>query len=128
MSSKRTHRTDAPDQNSVADELMKAMFEHGKAQFGSAVKSFWFYDGQFCPACLRHEVGKKDIKGGAKLAINGFIYRPRGVLIGYLLCETCATYIHTEAQKNPYKETPMHAEIESNLIEAYQKHLMSLDA
>lgn len=128
MRSKRSRNSIQPDPKTIADELMKAMFEHGKAQFGSAVKSFWFYDGQFCPACLRREVGKKDIKGGAKLAINGFIYRERGVLIGYLLCETCAEYIHKEAKKNPYQQTPLHADIERNLTDAYHKHLASLDA
>ena len=128
MRSKRSRNSIQPDPKTAADELMKAMFEHGKAQFGSAVKSFWFYDGDLCPACLEREFGAVKFKGKDALAINGFIYRERGVLIGYFLCGTCAEYIHAEAKKNPYKQTPMHADIEANLITAYQKHLMSLDA
>ena len=51
MRSKRSPNSTQPDPKSAADELMKVMFEHGKAQFGSAVKSFWFYDGDLCAAC-----------------------------------------------------------------------------
>jgi hypothetical protein len=50
------------------------------------------------------------------------------VLIGYFLCETCADFIFKEAQKNPYQETPLHADIERNLTTAYHKHLASRDA
>jgi hypothetical protein len=128
MKPKRIHQSTSPDPKAAANELMKAMFEHGKRQFGSAVKSFWFYDGDLCPACLQREIGAVKFKGRDALAINGFIYRERGVLIGYFLCGTCAEYIHAEAKKNPYKQTPMHADIEANLIAAYQKHLMSLNA
>ncbi|MDO8755480.1 MAG: hypothetical protein Q7J80_16405 [Anaerolineales bacterium] len=128
MKPKRIHHNTSPDPKTAADELMKAMFEHGKAQFGSAVKSFWFYDGDLCPACFQREIGLVKFKGKDALAINAFIYRERGVLIGYLLCGTCAEYIHAEAKKNPYKQTPMHADIETNLIAAYHKHLMSLNA
>jgi len=53
--------------------------------------------------------------------------RLRGVLIGYFLCGICAGIIFKEAEKNPYKQTPLHADIERNLIEAYHKHLASLD-
>lgn len=127
MKPKRIHQSTSPDPKAAANELMKAMFDHGKKQFGSAVKSFWFYDGDLCPACLQREIGTIKFKGKDALPINGFIYRERGVLIGYFLCGTCATYIHKEAQKNPYKQTPMHADIESNLIAAYQKHLSSLN-
>ncbi len=128
MKPKRIHHNTSPDPKTAADELMKAMFEHGKAQFGSVVKSFWFYDGDLCPACLQREIGVVKFKGKDALAINGFIYRERGVLIGYFLCGTCATYIHKEAQKNPYKQTSLHTDIENNLKDAYHKHLMSLNA
>ncbi len=127
MKPKRIHHNTSPDPKSAADDLMKTMFEHGKRQFGSAVKSFWFYDGDLCPACLQREIGVVKFKGKDALAINGFIYRERGVLIGYFLCGTCAAFIHKEAQRNPYIQTPMHADIESNLIAAYQKHLSSLN-
>lgn len=128
MKPKRIHQSTSPDPKAAADELMKAMFEHGKRQFGSAVKSFWFYDGDLCPACFQREINAMKFKGKDALAINAFIYRERGVLIGYLLCGTCAKYIHEEARKNPYKQTPLHADIERNLTDAYHRHLMSLDA
>jgi hypothetical protein len=99
-----------------------------KAQFGSAVKSFWFYDGDLCPGCLLRPSGKINFKGKEALAINGFMYRQRGVLIGYFLCETCALHIFREAEKHPYQQTPLHADIEHNLASAYHKHLSRLDA
>jgi hypothetical protein len=99
-----------------------------KAQFGDAIKSFWFYDGDFCPGCLVRPIDKIKFRGKDALAINAFIYRPRGVLIGYLLCETCANFIFKAAEKNPYKQTPLHADIEQNLTAAYNKYLASLDA
>ncbi|MDO9128862.1 MAG: hypothetical protein Q7U34_03250 [Anaerolineales bacterium] len=112
----------------AADELLNKLFIQAKAQFGAAIKSFWFYDGDLCPACAQRPIGVVKYKGKDALAINAFIYRERGVLIGYFLCETCATHIFKEAQKNPYRQTPIHADIERNLIAAYHKHLASLDA
>ena len=104
------------------------LFTQAKAQFGNAVKSFWFYDGDLCPACLRNSIGVVKFKGEDALAINAFMYRERGILIGYFLCETCAVYIFDEAEKHPYRQTALHADIESNLATAYHKHLMSLNA
>jgi hypothetical protein len=77
---------------------------------------------------MTRPIGTVKIKGQEGLPINAFIYRPRGVLIGYFLCGTCARFIHSEAAENPFKETPLHADIERNLIDAYNRHLMSLDA
>jgi hypothetical protein len=77
---------------------------------------------------LARPIGVVKFRGKDALAINAFIYRERGVLIGYFLCEACAKTIFKEAQKNPFKQTPLHAEIEHNLIAAYHKHLASLDA
>ncbi len=117
------------DANTAAlDDLMDKLFMQAKAQFGAAIKSFWFYDGDLCPACVQRSIGVVKYKGQDALAINAFIYRERGVLIGYFLCETCATHIFKEAQKNPYRQTPIHADIERNLTDAYHKHLASLDA
>ena len=110
------------------DEVLNKMFAQAKAQFGDAIKAFWFYDGDLCPACSQRPIGVVKFKGKDALAVNAFIYRERGVLIGYFLCETCAKIIFKEAQKNPYKQTPIHADIERNLITAYHKHLASLDA
>jgi hypothetical protein len=50
------------------------------------------------------------------------------VPIGYFLCQVCANYILEEAEKNPLKQTPLHSEIEQNLIAAHHKHLASLEA
>ncbi|MEO5886784.1 MAG: hypothetical protein ABIQ77_03895 [Anaerolineales bacterium] len=118
----------ADETKAAADKLLNTLFTQAKAQFGNAVKSFWFYDENLCPACMARPIGVVKFKGKDALAINAFIYRERGVLIGYFLCETCAKFIFKEAQKNPYKQTPLHADIEQNLIKAYIKHLASFDA
>jgi len=125
-SRKKRNSTDAS--KTEADKILKMMFAQGKAQFGDAFKSFWLYNGDFCPGCLARPVDKMKFKGKDALSINGFMYRPRGVLIGYFLCDTCANYIFREAEKHPYKQTPRHADIERNLKDAYHKHLASLDA
>ncbi|HEX9387022.1 MAG TPA: hypothetical protein VF918_11940 [Anaerolineales bacterium] len=129
MKSNPTRHNKSSDENrAVIDEILGKLYTQAKAQFGNAIKSFWFYDGDLCPACMARPIGVVKFKGKDALAINAFIYRERGVLIGYFLCETCAKYIFKEAQKNPYKQTPLHADIEQNLIAAYHKHLASLDA
>ncbi|MDO9303686.1 MAG: hypothetical protein Q7T89_20030 [Anaerolineales bacterium] len=129
MKSKSSRRGKALDEGKgFADDILNIMFKQAKAQFGNAVKSFWFYEDEMCPACSQHPIGVVKFKGKDALPINGFMYRERGVLIGYFLCETCAKYIFKEAEKNPYTQTPLHADIEQNLITAYQKHLMSLNA
>jgi len=116
------------DENrAVIDEILGKLYAQAKAQFGNTIKSFWFYDSDLCPACTERPIGVVKFKGKDALAINAFIYRERGVLIGYFLCEICAKYIFKEAQKNPYRQTLKHADIERNLITAYHKHLASLD-
>ncbi len=122
------HNNSAEETKAAADKLLKVMFDQGRAQFGDAVKAFWFYEDEFCPGCAVRPIGTMKIKGEDSVAINGFMYRQRGVLIGYFLCGTCATYIHGEAKKNPYKETSLHTDIERNLIAGYHKHLKSLNA
>ncbi len=130
MREKRNHHDKSHDESQAAAESIRdALYKQGKALYGDAVKSFWFYDGELCPGCLQNSIGPINFKGKKDaLALNAFIYRPRGVLIGYFLCETCAVYIFDEAQKHPHQQTPLHAEIESNLAAAYHKHLASLDA
>ncbi len=122
------HDKELDEGNAAADKLLNKLCMQAKAQFGTAIKSFWFFDGDLCPACTQRPIGVVKYKGKDALAINAFIYRERGVLIGYFLCETCATNIFKEAQKNPYIQTPIHADIERNLIASYHKHLASLDA
>jgi len=124
----RRHNHSADNIKTEADKLLGLMLAQGRAQFGDAVKSFWFYEGEFCPACLARPIGVIKMKGENAVSINGFIYRARGVLIGYFLCETCANFIFTESEKHPYQQTSLHTEIETNLIAAYHKHLSSLDA
>jgi hypothetical protein len=126
MSTKRpTHREDP---KSEAEKILEMMYKQGKAQFGDAMKSFWFYDGDFCPGCLARPIDRMKFKGKDALSVNGYIYRPRGVLIGYFLCDVCANFIFKEAEKHPYKQTPLHADIERNLADAYLRYLSSLDA
>lgn len=126
----RSHRRGANSDKgkSAAEDLMKMLYMQAKARFGPAVQSFWFHDGDLCPGCGIRPIGAIQFKGKEALAINSFIYRARGVLIGYFLCGTCAAYIFAEAEKHPYTQTPLHADIERNLIEAYHTHLSSLDA
>lgn len=128
MRSKRHDHRPEDESKAEADRILSLMFTQAKAQFGDAVKSFWFYEGEFCPGCLARPIGVIKMKGESAVAINGFMYRPRGVLIGYFLCEVCANYIFTEAEKNPFKQTPLHADIERNLADAYLKYMASLDA
>ncbi|MCK6583467.1 MAG: hypothetical protein HUU11_02780 [Anaerolineales bacterium] len=125
--SRRRHRS-GDDAGTEAEKILELMYAQGKAQFGDAMKSFWLYDGDLCPGCLARPIDRIKFKGKDAVSINGFIYRPRGVLIGYFLCEVCAKYIFKEAEKNPYKETPLHADIERNLADAYLRYLSSLDA
>ena len=110
-----------------ANKMLDQLFRQAKAQFGSAVKSQWFHDGDGCPGCGR-EIDAVKVKGGDALSLNAFIFRERGVLIGYLLCGRCAKHIFRESKKNPFKETALHGVIETNLKEAYLKHIRSMNA
>jgi len=56
-------------------------------------------------------------------SLNVYIYRERGVLSGYLLCKTCAKIIHIAAQKNRYRQTRLHTQIEQFLAAAYLNHI-----
>lgn len=129
MKSDSTQHDKRSDENeAVAYEILNKVYRQAKAQFGDAVKAFWFYDGDLCPGCEVHPIGVMKFKGQDALALNAFIYHERSVLIGYLLCESCANFIFAEAQKHPYQQTSKHADIERNLATAYHKHLASLDA
>jgi hypothetical protein len=115
------------DTKDYSDAALAELFARAKAQFGSAVKSYWFYDGEPCPGC-GFPVDAMQYKGQDALSLNAFIYRPRGVLIGYALCGLCARQIFQAAEKNPGVQTPLHSVIEANLTKAYQRYLASLDA
>jgi hypothetical protein len=103
--------------------LLEQLFRQAQMQFGSAVKSRWFHDGDACPGCGREIDGMK-FKGKSALSLNAFIFRDHGVLIAYLLCGKCARHILREAEKNPFGgQTALHTEIEKNLKQVFLKHL-----
>jgi len=94
-----------------------------KAQFGNAVKAYWWYDGELCPGCMSRPIDATMYEGKEALSINGFMYRERGVLIAYFLCGKCAGKLVAE---KPTKPTSMHKAIEDNLVSAYLAHVNSL--
>jgi hypothetical protein len=108
--------------NNEISELFDQLFNQAKIQFGSAIKSRWFYDGDGCPGC-GHAIKGMKWKGKNALSLNAFIFREHGVLIAYLLCGKCARYIFRQADASPINETPLHTEIEKNLKKAFVKHL-----
>ena len=103
-------------------DLFEQLFRQAEMQFGSAVRSRWFHDGDGCPGC-GSEIKKMKFKKQDALSINAFIYREHGVLIGYLLCGKCAKHIIKVSEKDPVSPTFLHAEIEKNLKQAFLKHL-----
>lgn len=113
--------------NEYANDLLAQMFKQAKAQFGNAIKSYWFNDSDACPGYDR-KIDTLKVKGQDAMSLNAFIYRERGVLIGCFLCSRCARKIFRDAKRNPFQQTSLHAAIDANLIKAYQKHLRSMDA
>jgi hypothetical protein len=109
------------------EEMLAQVFALARRRYGNAIKGYWFYDGNTCPGCGGH-AGIIKVKGKDAMSLNAFIHRKPGVLIGYLLCGSCARQIFQAAQRNPCVEGPLHARIEQTLIEAYQQHLSSLNA
>jgi hypothetical protein len=109
--------------NKEISDLLELLFRQSQMQFGSAVKSRWFHDGEGCPGCGR-EIKAMKFKGKNTLSLNAFIFREHGVLIAYLLCGKCARQIIQLSEKNPYGgQTPLHTEIEKTLKQAFLKHL-----
>ncbi len=96
-----------------------------RAQFGDAVRAYWWYDGDLCPCCLTQPVGEMMYNGKKALSVNAFMYRERGVLIAYLLCGHCGQQIMAQSKNGP---TSLHPAIEKNLTAAYLHYLNSLDA
>ena len=110
-----------------ANEVLKKLYSRARAQFGSSVKSYWFNNSDFCPGC-GGKVDAMKVKGEDALSLNAFIYRERGVLIGYILCSRCARRVFKIAKRSPGKQTALHTAIEKDLVNAYKKHLASMDA
>lgn len=108
--------------NNEISEILEQLFRQAKMQFGAAIKSRWFHDGDGCPGCGR-DIDTMKFKKKTALSLNAFIYREHGVLIAYLLCGKCAKYIFDQSERDPYSSTPLHAEIETNLKKAYLRHL-----
>ena len=96
-----------------------------KSHYGDAAKSYWVCADDICPGCQVNKIDEFVFKGERTVSINGFMYRAKGVLIGYFLCGECANTIHAHSV---YKKLPLHKSIEDYLIEAYQLHLSQLDA
>lgn len=113
--------------NHSFDEALTFLFAQAHAQFGNAVKGYWFYESESCPGC-GHRVNHLRHKGKDALSLNAFIYRRRGILIGYLLCAQCVRAIMRAAQRQPGQQTERHAVIEDTLSRACEAHMNSLDA
>ena len=109
------------------EQTMIQMFAQMRAHFGKAVKGHWFYDSEACPGCGR-KVSPMRHKGGDALSLNAYIYRKRGILIGYILCGRCANEIHRAAKRNPGVQIARHDTIEATLGQAYEAHMRSMDA
>lgn len=105
------------DPNKEILESLEMLFTQAQIRFGNAVTGRWFYDGDGCPGCGKEIKGMK-YKGKDVLSLNAFIFRERGVLIGYLLCGKCGNKV-IRATSN----TPLHTEIEEKLRKAFIKHL-----
>ncbi len=110
------------NKNEMSTEHILAMM---KSHFGNAAKSYWVYADELCPCCQIQKIDEFFVKGVRSISINGFMYREKGVLIGYFLCGECAKKIHA---LTVYKKSPLHVAIEENLVKAYDCYLASLDA
>lgn len=107
---------------------MAKMFVMGQMQFGDAVRGCWFHHAAPCPACGR-DVDPVNLGDGKQgVSLNTYIFRERGMLIGYLLCNRCARRIHNAAERNPGKQIAIHDKIEATLKQAYLNHMNSMDA
>lgn len=115
-----------------SDDFVATYLKMMQAQFGDAVKAFWFYQGDRCPCCGElNPISELSNRGEPSVSLNGFMYRARGVLIGYVLCMACALAVMEKCQEKEAQltgTTSLHHNIEQNLIRAYHRHLASLDA
>lgn len=111
----------------LIESTMIKMFAQLHAQMGNALKGYWFYESNRCPGCGR-KAGPMRYRGKDALSINAYIYRQRGILIGYLLCGRCANEIHQAAKRKPGQQTARHDDIEPTLNAAYEAHLRQMDA
>ena len=101
-----------------AAEMLEQLYQMARMQFGPVIKSRWLYDADGCPGCGR-EIDAVKIKKKKALSLNAFIFREHGVLIAYMLCGKCATFIMQSSKTNPNVPTSLHPEIEKNLKAGY---------
>ena len=114
------------NQEEQINKVMGQLLAQAHLQFGDAVKGAWLHDQARCPGCAR-KAGRVSHKGKTAVSLNAYIYRRRGILIGYRLCNRCANMIHRANKRNPGVQIGLHYEIEENLGQAYENHLNSLD-
>lgn len=105
-----------------ANLALEQLFAQAQKQFGKAIKGFWFYEPDPCPGCGR-AIDAMKYKGQRSLSLNAFIYRERGILIGYVLCSQCGKQVVQAGQVNSDKQTALHTTIEGNLIKAYLQQI-----
>ncbi len=115
------------DADEYINDALAQMFLQAHAQFGDAVKSYWFNDSGICPGCGR-QAGPVKFKGKDAISLNAFIYREVGVLIGYFLCQRCLKEVFRTAKRTPGVQGPRHDAIEDNLRTAYQRHMSAMDS
>lgn len=115
-------------QAAFIDEMLRQFYKQARAQFGDTIRDYWFHDSDLCPACMRRQGGAVKYQGKDALSLNAFIYRAKGILIGYFLCTICAGKVLRAAKINPYQQAPLHEEIERNLIAAYNNDVSKLTA
>jgi hypothetical protein len=108
-------------------EMLEQLYSEWKVRYGSVIKGRWLYDGDTCPGCQR-KIDTVEIKGAETLSLNAFFYRPRGVLIGYMLCRRCAKEIFRPENKDSYTLISLHGKIEEHLEAAYKQYLASMVA
>lgn len=105
---------------SDVDELLDMIFRQAQMQFGAAIKSRWVHARDECPGCGR-KIDDLKWKGKRAISINAYMYREHGVLIAYLLCGKCGKQVNEATEKDPARETPLHAQIEQTLRDSYLK-------
>lgn len=61
------------NENEYVDDLLAQMFRQAQAQFGDAIKDYWFNNNDACPGCGK-EIDIMKFKGQDTLSLNAFIY------------------------------------------------------
>ncbi|HUF38714.1 MAG TPA: hypothetical protein VMN57_09335 [Anaerolineales bacterium] len=109
-------------------EMLTFLYRDARDRFGDAIRAHWFYEPEGCPGC-GFEVDFLEEGDGKRLfSLNAFIYRERGVLIGYFLCGACLQQVRKALRRGPFRKSPIHTAIEETLVAAYRDHIRSMDA